>query len=570
MTDPRTQRFLAATRTGRLSRRAVLETGLRLGVATPLLTSLVFAAPEAKGAPQMAAVPARQDGASSGTFTNIITVGTEDFDPHYSYATLSSTIAMCLYDMLIRYKGDSTTEIEPMLAESWEANEDQSVVTFKIRPDVTFHDGTVCDAQAVKDSYTRWIELGGAPVNVITRFVESPDQMVAVDATTLRFDLGRPQPLFVYAMASQYGPSVLSPTAIKEHATAEDPYAHEFFKADGVGTGPYRLISNSLNEGLVFERFTEYRAGWEGNHFDRIIFRVVPEEATRRQLLEQGDADAAAFNLTVDNIEALRTNDRVTVVEYPSTANQWVIMNVPRLKTVEARKGLSYAFPYDDVQNAVFKGLLKRTGPLADSVRGYDPDVFLYPTDLAKAKELLLQGGFQEGDVFEYMFDSNDPREATVGQLFQANVQQIGFDLDLQAVDYATLESSIFGDAPTEEKPHMYGGWGWWPDYNDAWNQLAPNFTAANIGGGGSNAGAYDNARFEEIMAEAEHFTSEEEYDALMKEAQNILTEQDPPAIYYGQIIYYTVIGKDIQGYVPNPLYLSSFDFWGLSRSPAT
>src|SRR3712207_9066020 len=67
-----------------------------------------------------------------------------------------------------------------------------------------------------RSSYTRWIELGGSPVNVITRFVESPDQMEVVDARTLRFNLGKPQPLFLAAMASQYGPSVISPTAVAE------------------------------------------------------------------------------------------------------------------------------------------------------------------------------------------------------------------------------------------------------------------------------------------------------------------------------------------------------------------
>ena len=68
-------------------------------------------------------------------------------------------------------------------------------------------------------------------------------------------------------------------------------------------------------------------------------------------------------------------------------------------------------------------------------------------------------------------------------------------------------------------------------------------------------------------MAEAEHFESEEQLDELMKEAQNILTEQDPPAIYYGQVVRFTVLGEDIQGFVPNPLYLDSFNVYGMSRA---
>jgi peptide/nickel transport system substrate-binding protein len=564
--DSQTARFLVEAGRGRLSRRQVLDRGFKLGVALPTLAALAAAAPEAAAAPR--AVPfARQDGGSGGTFTVIITIGTEDIDPHYSYATLSSTIALAAYEMLVQYAGESTSEVAPMLAESWEVSEDQSTYTFKLHPGVTFHDGTACDAQAVKDSYTRFIELGGAPVNVITRFAPDPEMMEVVDETTLRFNLGKPQPLFLPAMASQYGPSVVSPAAVEANRTEDDPYAHEFFLANAVGTGPYRLVSNELTTGLVLERFEEFHRGWDGNHFDQLVFRVVPEEATRRQLLEQGEADAAAYNLSMDSVEALRANPDVTVVEYPTTAVGWAILNAPRLGTVEARQGLSYAFPYDDVQNSVFRGLLKRTGPLADSVTGYDPDVFLYQTDLARAKELLAAGGFPEGSVLEYMFDANDERESTVAQLFQANLGEIGIQLELTAVDYATVESTIFGDAAPEDKPHVIGGWGWWPDYNDPWNQLAPNFTAANIGGGGSNAGAWENARFEEIMAEAEVFSDQERLIELMKEAQNILTEQDPPVIYYGQVVRYTVLRKDIQGFVPNALYLDAFNFYDMSRA---
>ena len=68
-------------------------------------------------------------------------------------------------------------------------------------------------------------------------------------------------------------------------------------------------------------------------------------------------------------------------------------------------------------------------------------------------------------------------------------------------------------------------------------------------------------------MAVAEHFESEEQLDALMKEAQAILTEQDPPVIYYGQRVDFTVLGAAIEGFVPNPLYLDAYNVYGMSRS---
>ena len=77
---------------------------------------------------------------------------------------------------------------------------------------------------------------------------------------------------------------------------------------------------------------------------------------TRRQLLERGEADAAASNLTIDALEALRNDPAVQVMEYPTAAVTWAIMNAPRLLSKEVRQGFSYAFPYDDVLNVVYKG----------------------------------------------------------------------------------------------------------------------------------------------------------------------------------------------------------------------
>ena len=361
MEDSRVARLLSAARAGHMSRRQLLETGLRLGLASPVIVSLIEAAPKsASAAPaELATLPAISSAAqeeSSGTLTVLWTSGTEDIDPHYTYSELASAVALLVYEMLLILKGDSTDEFNPMLAESWEVSEDQSTYTFKLYPDVMFHDGTPANAQAVKDSYTRWIELEGSPVNVITRFCDSPDKMEVVDETTLRFNLGSPQPLFLAAMASSYGPMVISPTALTENATEEDPYAHEWAKAFAVGSGPYILESNSVTEGITLARFDGYHRGWEGNHFDGVIFRVVPEDATRRQLLERGEADAAASNLTVDALDALRSNPAVQVIEYPTTAVTWDVMNAPRLLSKEVRQGFSYAFPYDDVRTSSTKG----------------------------------------------------------------------------------------------------------------------------------------------------------------------------------------------------------------------
>jgi peptide/nickel transport system substrate-binding protein len=568
MSDLRDKSFIRTALQGRMTRRQVLERGLALGISSPLILSLMSVAPEASAAPAAGASNrfARAQDQDSGTFTALIEGGAADVDPQYTYSTVGSMVCLGCYEMLIRYKGDSTSEYDSMLADTWEASADNKTFTFTIPAGVKFHDGSDCDAAAVKASFTRFLEMEGGPVNVISRFIESADQIEAVDATTVRFNMTDPQPLFFAAMASSYGPYVVSPTAVEENKTDEDPFAHEWFVSNAVGTGPYKLVENSVNERIAFEKFDEYHRGWSGNHFSEVILRVVPENTTRRQLLEQGEADATTNNLTVEDVDSLKSNPDLVVLEYETTRVNWGIMNAVKLSK-EARQGFSYAFPYDNVMNGVYKGLLIRSGPIPATVKGADPNVFIYQTDLEKAKQLITSAGFKEGDTFEYMFSSGDAITKSIAELFQANVAEMGFQLNLSEVDLATEEDLVYGDSPGEDRPDFIGDWAWWPDYNDPWNQLAPNFLESSTGGGGSNGGWWVNDRFEEIMAEAEHYTDEEQLNTLMKEAQNILTEQDPPCIYYGEVKYYTVLQKNIQGFVANPLYLDAYNFYDMSKA---
>ncbi|MFM9105724.1 MAG: ABC transporter substrate-binding protein [Chloroflexota bacterium] len=562
-------RLMADAAAGRLTRRRALEAGLKLGLATPVIAAIVAAAPAGAAAapapaPAPAFNPARAAQAGGSTFTVVRDGSTPDIDPHSAYDNLASMLFFGLYEMLVQYKDDRIDEIAPMLAESWEENDDQSVVTFRLAPNAVFHDGTPCDAEAVQKAFTRFLLMDTGPVNVIKRFVTDPAQIVAVDPVTIRFDLGRPQPLFLSAMASSFGPLVTNWKEVEANKTDDDPWAHEWFLTNASGTGPYVLTENNLTEVVIMEKFEAYHGGWEGPHFDRIVVRIVPEVSTRRQLLEAGEADATALNLTPEIVDAIGSNPDLQVVSYPSSAVFWVIMNAATLN-VDARKGFSYAFPYEQVTDSAYRGLIQRSGPLASMVRGADPDVFLYQTDLAKAGELIEAAGFPPGSGFTYSYASGSETEQVIAQLFQASLQEMGYTLTLEPLERGALVDLVYGDSEPEARPDFIGGWGWWPDYNDPWNQFSPNFTDKTKDGI-SNGGYWLNPRFEELMDEAASYEDEARLTEIMLEAQNILTEQDPPVIYYGELLWYSVLRSDVKGFVPNALYLNAFPFYRMYR----
>src|SRR5918998_5951214 len=172
MHDPRTRNLVADALTGRITRRQSLSLGLRLGVASPIIMALIAANPGISRASSPQTAPARLSAPheGSGALTVIISSGFSDLDPHYAYDNSSSMFFLATYEMLLQLKGESTDEFAPMLAESWDVSDDQSTYTFHIAPNALFHDGTPCDAEAGKDSFTRFLEMGQGPVNVIARF----------------------------------------------------------------------------------------------------------------------------------------------------------------------------------------------------------------------------------------------------------------------------------------------------------------------------------------------------------------------------------------------------------------
>lgn len=263
MIDPREHRLQEDARSGRVSRRHVLTTGLKLGLSTPAILAAMALAPEAAlGAP--AGSPRRlsgraQDGGSS--FTYLRDGGWPDVDPHSAYDNGAAAIIWQVYDMLIQFKGESTTEYDPMLAESWEASADNTTFTFKLHAGVTFHDGDPCTAQSVKDAFTRFLLMGRGPVNVIKRFCDDPAKIEVVDDLTVRFNLGTPQPLFLSAMASSYGPFVVNTKYVDLHKTDDDPWAYEWFKSNAVGTGPYMLTENEPTDHAVLKKYDKYYLG---------------------------------------------------------------------------------------------------------------------------------------------------------------------------------------------------------------------------------------------------------------------------------------------------------------------
>ena len=153
------------------------------------------------------------------------------------------------------------TQFKPELAESWEIAPDRSSVTFHLRKDATFHDGSPVTAEDVKWSFDRAVSVGGFPgIQMGASDMKSPDQFVVVDPLTFKVNFPKPNKLELPNLAVPIAMIVNSKLA-KQHATATDPWALEWVGKNDAGGGAYMVESWKPGSEIVFKRFDAWKSG---------------------------------------------------------------------------------------------------------------------------------------------------------------------------------------------------------------------------------------------------------------------------------------------------------------------
>jgi peptide/nickel transport system substrate-binding protein len=488
-----------------------------------------------------------------------------DLDPHSAYDAGSRIVLQGIFESLIWVKPGTTDQYRPLLAESWESNADHTVWTFRLRDGLAFQDGTPCDAAAVQASFSRLLAMGYGPSTVIGRFVTDAAQIAALDAQTVAFNLAFPAPLFEAAIASATVSAVVNAQLALQHEVDGD-WGHTWAQttAEGMGTGPYRLTSFDIAEAITFEANQAYWGGWAGDHFSQIKVRVVPEEATRRELVESGDVDITD-NLSPDLFADLAAEaDLVVDLRYNLTVRYMMLNQSGPLESVSARQALCYAFPYENVINGVYEGYAKRAiGPCAELLRGFAPGTYVFETDLDQARALLDVAGVAPGTTLSIVIPTGVAQGESIAQLLGANLAEIGLNLDIQQIDFASFVDIYYGDLPAEQRPNLLPSF-WSPDYNDGWNHLWPQLSSNAWNSG--NAGHYRNDRVDQLLNEAQFATEEAAYNEALAEIQQIATKDDPAAIYYAQAQWPTILNKRVAGFVPDLISASLYDFHALSK----
>jgi peptide/nickel transport system substrate-binding protein len=358
-------------------------------------------------------------------------------------------VANQLFDGLTKFdltKADRIPTIIPDLAESWEPNADLTSWVFKLRPGVTFHDGTPWNADAAvfnlqrytdkssPDYYPELNAQGGLSVAGIKTVSK-------IDDLTVRIDTNGPWSYLPTDLATVY---FGSPTAIKAEG-------NQAFAEKPVGTGPFKFESLERGQRLVMVRNDQYWAG--PPKLGKVILRPIPDPTARVAALRSGEVNWIEVP-PPDDVPSLQGQGFQVLTNSYNHIWPWVFneRKAPFDKP-EVRQALNYAINRQSLVDNILKGTAEPADgyvPKADAA--YRPDLDIYSYDPAKAKQMLAEAGYPDGFTMTLSYPtsgSGNMVPTPMNTALQADLAAVGVKVELKPIEWAAMLNDFFvGNIP--------------------------------------------------------------------------------------------------------------------------
>jgi peptide/nickel transport system substrate-binding protein len=484
-------------------------------------TAAAPAATSASGSPAVAATGAATQAAGTAT-RDKLTIGLSTETGSLDSSTLVTTEAQIMfsniYDALI-YR-NSKGELVPRLAEKWEQVDD-TTLRFSLRSGVKFHNGEDFNADSVKLTMERYAdEKSQARTKTATI-----QEVKIVDSSTVDFITKTPDPLLLGTMSIFF---MLPPKYYQEKGT-------EGVSAHPIGTGPFVFKEWTKADHVTLTANDDY---WGAKpKVKTVVFRFIPEDATRVAGIQNGDLDLAN-DIPPALAKELSGNDEITL----STANDPAIVHVGLkykdeiLKNQKVRQALQYATNKEAIVERLLFGYATVAGQVAmPDAFGHNPDVKPYPYDIDKAKQLLTEAGYPDG--FDIPMDAPIGYVAHAQEVAQAVIgdwAKVGVKVTLTMTEWATYNSEKLlskdraGLAPTYVMLKRYPSL----DVGETLNTAFPSDAQWNYD-------QYSNPQIDEMIKEQGSTLDQDKRKETIFQIEQILHDDAPYVwLYWAQWIH--------------------------------
>ncbi|WIB16500.1 ABC transporter substrate-binding protein [Curtobacterium sp. MCPF17_050] len=458
-------------------------------------------------------------------------------DPHVGGNYPQALLATQYIEELVGLDDDGRPT--PELAEKWTTSDDGKTLTFTLRDDVTFTDGTPFDAAAVVAN----IEHVQDPATASSTgylALQSIEKATATDDHTVTLSLSRPDAALLESF-SQPWVGMESPKALqrKQATNCESP----------VGTGPFAVTGWKHGDRVTLERNTAYTplAGSSTEpRLDGLTWRFLPDSTSRYAALQSGQVDVID-NAQPDQLKAASAKGSVRDLDAPRPgASNRLELNSGHgvFRDESVREAFIAAAEIDPGLRSLFLGTAKRSYSVLSSVEPTSySDESLFAYDPAEAKRLLDEAGWKTNSdgvrekdgktltvTFPVSTNQSVPAERSLFQQIQASEAEVGIEVRLQELDlsswYAALAENQYD---VVSAPYTKVG----PDvlrilYDSASITPAPSGYFANLA-------QLDDPALDELLEKASQTSDANERAELVEQAQRTILESRTVLPLYDQ-----------------------------------
>lgn len=444
-------------------------------------------------------------------------------DPHYHNLTPNNNMANYTFDKLV--KQDEKQNLKPGLAVSWKPV-NELTWEFKLRQNVTFHDGSPFTAEDVKFTLKRGQNVPNSPSS-FKRYMAHIKKVEIVDPHTIRFSTEKPFPLM---------PTYLSTFVILSQKHGEGAATKDFNSGKAmIGTGPFKFVEWVPGDRIVYTRNDNY---WgDKPEWEKVIVKPISSSPSRVAALLAGDVDIIDFVPTSD-IEKMEkepnfslgksVSNRVIYLHIDSnrdvspfvTDNNGQPLTKNPLKDLRVRRAISMAINRPAIVSKVMDGNAIPAGQLLpDGFFAISPKLNPEKYDVEGAKKLLKEAGW--GDGFGLTIHGPNNRYVNDAKICQAVAQmltRVGIKTKVE-----TMPKNVFFPRGSKlEFSFLLVGWGAGSgEPSSPLGSLLHTYDKEK-GYGSSNRGRFSNKELDATLEEALVTVDREKHGALLIKATEI------------------------------------------------
>jgi len=384
-------------------------------------------------------------GAQDNNVTMIVTRDPVSLDPQSTLDPGAPILLAYIYDTLVYQAEDG--RILPSLAESWTVADDNTALTFKLKPGVVFSDGAPVDADAVVYTFQRLQQIGQR--SLIYNDIMNVSAFEKLDDLSVRFHLIQPSATLLSALTYPYA-GILNPAAVEA--------AGEAYGQQPVGSGPFVLESWIPENTLTFvpnPLYSGHRPWTEAQTppaIDRLTVVFSTDESARASALLANEADIAYF-ASGSQVSRFAGSEDFRILESPGRALNFLVFNTARapFDNAAVRRAIGQIVNREDMLLLAADGVGEIVnGPLPPTIFGYNPEIDASAANYdpeAAAATLAENGISPDHPVTISILTSTFPTFSAIATILQAELADVGINAEINVLDFSAVrEVAVAGD----------------------------------------------------------------------------------------------------------------------------